>query len=76
MSRSFRDFNQRLSSRQRAGILLLAAVELGAKIAAARDIKRRPADQVRGGKLLWRLALPINTFGPLGYFLLGRRRTA
>ncbi len=66
-------FFRRLSARQRVGLGLLAAVELAGKLAAARDIKRRSADQVRGSKLLWRLALLVNTFGPLAYFLWGRR---
>jgi hypothetical protein len=54
--------------------MVLAAIELAAKIAAARDIKRRADDEVRGSKLLWRMALLVNTFGPLSYFLWGRRR--
>jgi Phospholipase_D-nuclease N-terminal len=74
MRRALEDFRQRFSPRQRAAILSLGLVELGLKVLAARDIQRRPADQIRGSKLLWRLALLINTFGPLGYFLVGRRR--
>lgn len=76
MSGTIKQFNERLSPRQRAGIGLLAVIELGAKVAAARDIQRRPADQMRGSKLLWRLALLVNTFGPLSYFLWGRRSNA
>jgi hypothetical protein len=67
-------FKRRLSPRQRAGVIALALAELSLKLAAARDIKRRPADQIRGSKLLWRLALLVNTIGPLGYFCLGRRK--
>jgi hypothetical protein len=67
-------FRDRYSPKQRAGIMVLAAIELAAKLAAARDIKRRSDDQVRGSKLLWRLALLVNTFGPLSYFLWGRRK--
>jgi hypothetical protein len=66
-------FLERFSPKQRVGIAALAAIELGAKVAAARDIQRRPAEQVRGSKLLWRVALLINTLGPLSYFLWGRR---
>jgi hypothetical protein len=64
---------ERFSPKRRAVILPLAALELGLKIAALRDINRRPADQVRGSKLLWRLSLLVNTFGPLSYFRWGRR---
>lgn len=74
MRHAIQDFKQRFSPRQRAAIVSLGLAELGMKIAAARDIQRRPADQIRGSKLLWRLALLVNTFGPLGYFLLGRRK--
>jgi hypothetical protein len=41
-----------------------------------RDINRRPAEQVRGPKLLWKLWGGTNTFGALVYWLFGRRRTA
>jgi hypothetical protein len=64
----------RLSRAQRIALVSLGALELSAKIAAARDIGRRPADRIRGSKSAWRLALLVNTFGPLGYFLLGRRK--
>jgi Phospholipase_D-nuclease N-terminal len=70
-----KQFTERFSRSQQVAIGALAAVELSAKIAAARDIQRRPASQVRGNKLFWRLALLVNTFGPLGYFLFGRRKS-
>jgi hypothetical protein len=69
------DFNQRFTPRQRAVIISLGLAELGLKLAAARDIQRRPVDQIRGSKWLWRLALLVNTFGPLGYFRWGRTET-
>ena len=39
------------------------------------DLRRRPADQVRGPKWLWRLA-SLNLTGSIAYVLVGRRRTA
>jgi hypothetical protein len=75
MAQPLRDFKSRFSPRQRAAILALALAELGLKIAAARDIQRRTADQIRGSKLFWRLALLVNTLGPLGYFCFGRRKS-
>jgi len=74
MSAAIKRSDERFSRRQRVGIGVLAAIELAAKIAAARDIQHRSAEQVRGSKLLWRLALLVNTLGPLSYFLWGRRR--
>lgn len=75
MAKPIEDFKRRLSPRQRVAIVSLGLIELGTKILAARDIKRRSADQIRGSKTFWRLALLVNTFGPVGYFLLGRKRT-
>jgi hypothetical protein len=47
------------------------------KAAAAIDIKRRPADQIRGPKWAWAAGLVINSAGivPLSYFAFGRRTT-
>jgi hypothetical protein len=74
MAQPLGDFKSRFSPRQRAAIVTLVLAELRLKIAAARDIQRRSADQIRGSKLFWRLALLVNTFGPLGYFCFGRRK--
>jgi hypothetical protein len=38
-----------------------------------RDIKRRPAGQVRGSKTLWRILSSVNSLGSVGYWLIGRR---
>lgn len=37
------------------------------------DLRRRPAEQVRGKKWVWRLA-SLNLSGSVAYFLFGRRR--
>ena len=42
--------------------------------AAERDIQRRPAAEVAGNKLIWRL-VSLNALGALSYFALGRRRS-
>ena len=64
-----------LSSRQRAFLLAAAAGELSLKIAALMDIKRRPADRIRGPKALWRAAMAVNLLGPVSYFAVGRKRS-
>jgi hypothetical protein len=54
------------------GVVLEAVV----KVAALRDLKRRPADQVRGPKWLWGGVITVaNSAGlvPAAYFVLGRR---
>ena len=40
-----------------------------------RDIQRRPADQMRGSKRLWRLASAVNTVGSVAYVAVGRKRS-
>ena len=39
-----------------------------------RDLRSRPAGQVRGPKNLWRVASALNTSGSAAYWLFGRRR--
>jgi hypothetical protein len=65
-----------LSMRQRQAAVLAAAVEAVVTAAALRDLGRRRPDEVRGPKLLWRLSFVVQPFGPLAYFLAGRRRTS
>ena len=65
-----------LSRRQRVLLLLGAAFEGALKISALRDLRRRPADEIRGSKKLWATALVLaNSAGavPIAYFRLGRR---
>ena len=49
---------------------------IGHVLAAAgtwRDIRQRPAQQVRGSKALWRVFSAVNTLGSVSYWLIGRR---
>ncbi len=63
-----------LSDGQRRLLVAAAAAEASLKIAALVDIQRRPADQIRGPKALWRAAMVVNLLGPLSYFTIGRKR--
>jgi hypothetical protein len=57
-------------------IIVVAVVESILKGAALIDLKRRPADQVRGPKWLWAPVIAVvNSAGvvPLSYFAFGRR---
>jgi hypothetical protein len=38
-----------------------------------RDIRHRPAHQIRGSKVLWRVLSAVNTAGSGAYWLIGRR---
>lgn len=62
-----------LTPSQKKVFIAIAAIEFTAKLFALRDIHRRPAEQVRGSKRLWRMAMAINFFGPASYYAFGRR---
>jgi hypothetical protein len=67
-----------LSERDRRIIIVAGAAETVLKIAALVDLRRRPADQVRGSKEVWATAIVLaNSLGavPIAYFVLGRRTT-
>ena len=70
MARKQRCFE--LSSRQKATILGLVALQAVLAAAAQRDLSGRSAGQVRGPKGMWRL-LTMNTVGAVAYFGIGRR---
>ena len=61
-----------LSPVGQAAIVAITAWNVWLIVSAQRDIQRRPAEQVRGPKSLWRLACLTNTVGPLAYFRWGR----
>ena len=65
-----------LTPGQQNAIKILAVTDLIAKIVMLVDIRRRPANLIRGPKRLWRAAAAVNTLGPLAYFTIGRRKTA
>ena len=67
-----------LSERNRRLIVLGAVIDGTLKIAALIDLKRRPAEDVRGRKWAWATVVTLaNSVGlvPLTYFLFGRRRS-
>jgi hypothetical protein len=60
---------------RRIPALVVLGLSLIVVAVAQRDIQGRPADQMRGPKLLWRL-LCLNALGAIGYFSWGRRPPA
>lgn len=65
-----------LSPQTRRLVLVGATVEGLLKVAALRDLRRRPAVRVRGRKGVWAVALVlVNSAGalPVAYFRYGRR---
>jgi hypothetical protein len=66
-----------LSERQRKTLIIGAVAEGVLKLAALVDLKRRPADLVRGPKWLWATSLVVVSSAgalPISYFVFGRRR--
>lgn len=66
-----------LSPRVRRLVVAGGTVEAALKVAALADLARRPAEEVRGSKPRWALAVVVvNSVGlaPLAYFVFGRRR--
>ena len=64
-----------LSDTQKTFLRLGALVQIGLLIAAQIDIRRRPADQIRGKKVFWTAAVFVNFIGPISYFVFGRKRS-
>ncbi|QCB98646.1 hypothetical protein E5206_18475 [Arthrobacter sp. PAMC25564] len=60
-----------LSPLARFGTIAAAVVQLSLLVAAQRDISRRPAEQIRGSKAMWRGITLINFIGPGSYFTFG-----
>ena len=62
-----------LTRNQQRVILGGAAVQLVLQAAMLRDLRRRPADELRGSKRWWTAAAFVNFIGPTAYFAVGRR---
>lgn len=67
-----------LTVRQQRAMIARGAIQVGLLAAALNDLRRRPAAQIHGSKVLWAIVSCINYLGvgPVAYFVLGRRRPA
>jgi hypothetical protein len=63
-----------LSQGRRRFIVVAAVAEASLKAVMLIDLKRRPADQIRGSKWMWMPLAFVNLVGPVSYFAIGRRR--
>jgi hypothetical protein len=63
---------KKLSPFQRVLVSVLVVIGFGLITVAERDIQRRPAAEMHGPKLVWRL-VSLNVLGAVGYLLWGRR---
>jgi hypothetical protein len=65
-----------LSPRRRRLIVVTGVVEVALLTATLVDIRRRPADRIKGPKWMWTALAFVNIVGPIAYFVFGRRRGA
>jgi hypothetical protein len=61
-----------LSPGQQRAVVVGGAVEIALTAWALRDLKRRPAESVRGPKAVWVVSFAVQPFGPLAYAMFGR----
>ena len=59
---------------QKKVVVVAGIVEVAVTAWCANDLKHRPAELVRGPKLLWAPALSVQPVGPIAYLLWGRKR--
>ena len=57
----------------RSLIVVAGVVEVALLVATLFDIKRRPADLIRGPKRMWTALAFVSIVGPVAYFTIGRR---
>jgi hypothetical protein len=55
-------------------LAVIAVVHVAVTTLTWRDLRRRPATDVRGNKKAWRVASAMNTGGSAAYWIFGRRR--
>jgi hypothetical protein len=55
-------------------LAVIGVVHLSVMTLTWRDLRSRPAAQVRGNEKIWRAASALNTTGSAAYWLFGRRR--
>ena len=62
------------SEEQRGLVILAGVVQVGLALFAQGNLIGSPREQVRGPKWLWFFGNFINFFGPIAFFLFGRRK--
>lgn len=65
-----------LSPKAKAGVVGVMIAHTALAGVAHRDLSRRPAEQIHGPKMLWRLLTAANTSFTVTYLLWGRHKNA
>jgi hypothetical protein len=58
----------------KVALAVIAVVHVTVMTLTWRDLRSRPAADVRGNKKAWRVASAVNTLGSVAYWIFGRRR--
>jgi hypothetical protein len=58
---------------KRIALVFLVLAEVGLAVLTWRDLRHRPADEIRGSKRLWRVISTINPGNSVAYWLVGRK---
>ena len=61
------------SRQKRVALVALVLAEVGLAALTWRDLRRRPAGEIRGSKRLWRILSTVNPGNSVAYWLIGRR---
>jgi len=59
--------------KKRIALVVLVLAEVGLAALTWRDIRNRPAEEIRGSKRLWRVISTINPGNSVAYWLVGRK---
>jgi hypothetical protein len=62
-----------MTNLQRAGVVVMGAIQISLAIAAWTDLAKRDPAKVNGPKGRWAGIIGINFVGPILYFTVGRR---
>ena len=73
-ARRWQDSSSRKQARRAGMGMAQGIINLLLIIWAVRDLRRRPDSEINGNKKLWMLAAFAPPFGPIAYFLFGRKR--
>ena len=63
-----------MSPMQKKLVVATGIAEVAVTAWCAKDLRKRPAELVRGPKLLWGPALSVQPVGPIAYLVWGRKR--
>jgi hypothetical protein len=62
------------SPAEKAASIVLGVVNIILVVLALLDLRRRPASEINGKKWVWVMVAFIQPFGPIAYFIFGRKR--